>query len=32
MMPDQARDVRIVFEHEDDGFHEFILSKAVRST
>ena len=32
MMSDQARNVRIVFEYEDAGFHEFILSEAVRST
>jgi hypothetical protein len=31
-MSDQARNIRIVFEYEDAGFHEFILSEAVRST
>ena len=32
MMADQAGNIRIVFEHEDAGFHEIILAERVAST
>jgi hypothetical protein len=32
MMADEAGNIRIVFNHENAGFHGFILAKAVLST